>query len=49
MGECLPYFENKVTLSKDKKDTWGIPLLEIDCEYKTNETAMLKRHFKQWF
>ncbi|MES1226989.1 MAG: GMC family oxidoreductase, partial [Bacteroidota bacterium] len=22
MGECLPYFENKITLSKDKKDAW---------------------------
>jgi choline dehydrogenase-like flavoprotein len=42
MGECLPYFENKVTLNKDKKDAWGIPLPEIDCEYKTNEINMLK-------
>jgi choline dehydrogenase-like flavoprotein len=41
MGECLPYPENKVSLSKDKKDAWGIPLLEIDCEYKTNEINML--------
>jgi choline dehydrogenase-like flavoprotein len=42
MGECLPYFENKVTLSKNKKDQWDIPLLEIDCEYKGNELNMLK-------
>ncbi|HEY8511703.1 MAG TPA: GMC family oxidoreductase, partial [Cyclobacteriaceae bacterium] len=42
MGEHLPYFENHVRLSKDKKDEWGIPLLEIDCEYKDNEVAMLK-------
>ena len=42
MGECLPYYENKVTLSKDKKDQWGIPQAEIDCEYKTNELNMLK-------
>jgi choline dehydrogenase-like flavoprotein len=42
MGECLPYYENKVTLSKSKKDEWGIPELEIDCEYKTNELSMLK-------
>ncbi len=42
MGECLPYNENKVALSKDKKDAWGIPTLEIDCEYKANEVAMLK-------
>ena len=42
MGECLPYFDNKVTLSKEKKDEWGMPLLEIDCEYKENELNMLK-------
>ncbi len=42
MGECLPYYENKVALSKDKKDQWGIPQVEIDCEYKTNELNMLK-------
>ena len=41
MGECLPYFENKATLSGDQKDAWGMPLLEIDCEYKTNEINML--------
>jgi choline dehydrogenase-like flavoprotein len=41
MGECLPYFENKVSLSKEQKDAWGMPLLEIDCEYKTNEVNML--------
>jgi choline dehydrogenase-like flavoprotein len=42
MGEHLPYFENKVELSKDKKDQWGMPIVEIDCEYKENELSMLK-------
>ena len=42
MGECLPYFENQVTLSKDKKDAWGMPLLEFDCEFRENELNMLK-------
>lgn len=42
MGECLPYFENKITLSKDKKDDWGMPLLVIDAEFKTNEDNMTK-------
>jgi choline dehydrogenase-like flavoprotein len=42
MGECLPYYNNKVTLSKSKKDAWGMPLLEIDCSYKENELKMLK-------
>lgn len=42
MGECLPYHENKVSLSKTEKDQWGIPLLEIDCEFRENELNMLK-------
>lgn len=42
MGECLPYADNKVTLSKDKTDAWGIPQLEIDCEFRENELAMLR-------
>ena len=42
MGECLPYYENKVSLNKDKKDEWGMPQVEIDCAYKTNELTMLK-------
>jgi choline dehydrogenase-like flavoprotein len=42
MGECLPYYENKVSLSANEKDKWGVPLLEMDCEYKTNEEEMLK-------
>ena len=42
MGECLPYYENKITGSKDEKDAWGMPLAVIDCEFKTNELSMLK-------
>ncbi len=42
MGECLPYYENNISLSKDKKDAWGMPEIVIDCEYKENELAMLK-------
>jgi len=42
MGECLPYHENKVTLSKDKKDAWGIPQLEIDAAFRENEQNMLR-------
>ena len=41
MGECLPYYENKVTLTRDTMDAWGMPLLDIDCEYKENELNML--------
>lgn len=42
MGECLPYYDNKITLSTSKKDGWGMPEIEIDCEYKENELNMLK-------
>jgi choline dehydrogenase-like flavoprotein len=39
-GEMLPYHENKITLDKDKKDKWGMPVLAIDCEIKDNEKKM---------
>jgi choline dehydrogenase-like flavoprotein len=39
-GEMLPYHENKITLDKDKKDMWGMPVLAIDCEIKDNEKKM---------
>ncbi len=41
-GETLPYFDNKITLDKDKKDGWGLPLVKIDFEYHENEKAMRK-------
>lgn len=41
-GEMLPYHENKVTLDKDRKDKWGLPVLAIDCEIKDNEKKMRK-------
>jgi choline dehydrogenase-like flavoprotein len=39
-GEILPYHENMVTLDKNKKDKWGLPVLAIDCELKENEKKM---------
>jgi choline dehydrogenase-like flavoprotein len=39
-AEHLPYFENKVTLNKNRKDKYGMPILSIDCEFKENEKAM---------
>lgn len=41
-GETLPYYENKVTLDKEKKDRWGQPLVRIAFEYHDNEKAMQK-------
>src|SRR5690606_19621909 len=39
-GECLPYYENKVELNREKTDKWGLPTLTIDCEFKENEKLM---------
>jgi choline dehydrogenase-like flavoprotein len=41
-GEILPYHENKITLDKNKKDKWGLPVLSMDCELKDNENKMRK-------
>ena len=42
MGECLPDYNNKVSLSSDQKDDWGIPLLNIDASFTENEHKMTK-------
>ncbi len=40
-GECLPYAENRVTLSKDEKDPWGLPMMKVDAEWRVeNEKVM---------
>lgn len=39
-GEMLPHHDNRVTLSKDKKDTWGLPQLDFDVEFRQNELHM---------
>ncbi|MEP6748626.1 MAG: GMC oxidoreductase, partial [Bacteroidota bacterium] len=41
-GECLPNPENKMILSADKKDNWGLPLVDIRFAYGNNEAAMRK-------
>lgn len=41
-GEMLPYHDNKITLNKDKKDKWGLPILDFDVEIKENELKMRK-------
>jgi choline dehydrogenase-like flavoprotein len=39
-GEMLPYHENKISLNRNKKDKWGLPVLDIDVEIKENEKKM---------
>jgi choline dehydrogenase-like flavoprotein len=41
-GEMLPYHDNKISLSKDVKDKWNLPVLEFDVEFKENENNMRK-------
>lgn len=41
-GETLPNEDNRVTLSKNQKDKWGIPLTAIKFEFGANEMAMRK-------
>ena len=41
-GEVLPHDDNQVRLSKNKKDQWGLPLLDFDVEYRANEMKMRK-------
>jgi choline dehydrogenase-like flavoprotein len=43
-GEMLPRSENRVTLDLTRRDTWGIPVLHIDCRYDDTE---LKRAQQQ--
>ncbi len=39
-GEMLPDHSNKMTLSKTKKDKWGLAVLDFDVEIKENEKKM---------
>jgi choline dehydrogenase-like flavoprotein len=41
-GEMLAKKENRVTINKDKKDAWGIPVAHIECVHSDNERAMAK-------
>ena len=41
-GECLPYENNRISLSPDKTDKWGLPIVVADAEFQENEHAMRK-------
>ena len=40
-GETLPYYENAVSLSRGRKDAWGIPAPHIKCTFAENENELL--------
>ncbi len=46
-GEILPYHENKISLDKNVKDKWGLPVLNMDAELKENELKMRKDIVKE--
>ncbi|MFN8291175.1 MAG: GMC family oxidoreductase [Chitinophagaceae bacterium] len=41
-GEMLPDHSNKISLNKNVKDKWGLPVLDMDAEIKENEHKMRK-------
>lgn len=47
MGETIPKETNHVRLDTDKKDEWGIPLLNISIDYDDNDEKMIKDFHEQ--
>ncbi|WP_129713981.1 GMC oxidoreductase [Pedobacter sp. SYP-B3415] len=47
MGETIPKESNYVRLSKDKKDDWGIPQLQIAVAYDDNDAKMKADYLEQ--
>jgi choline dehydrogenase-like flavoprotein len=48
MGETIPKETNYVNLSHDKKDDWGMPLLNISVAYDDNDDKMVKDFQEQF-
>lgn len=46
-GETVPKETNRVTLSKDKTDQWGIPLLVTEVDYDDNDEKLIKDFLTQ--
>jgi choline dehydrogenase-like flavoprotein len=46
-GETIPKINNRVYLSEDKKDQWGIPLLVTDVGYDENDDKMVADFIEQ--
>jgi len=39
-GETLPHADNRVTIDRDVKDKWGVPVARMDVRWRENERAM---------
>jgi choline dehydrogenase-like flavoprotein len=46
-GETIPKETNYVSLSKDEKDAWGIPLLKTSVAYDDNDVKSMKDFMAQ--
>ena len=47
MGETIPKASNFLSLDKEKKDEWGIPLMHISVAYDDNDDKMVKDYQEQ--
>jgi choline dehydrogenase-like flavoprotein len=47
MGETIPKESNYVNLDPNKKDNWGVPLLNISVDYDENDALMKKDYLEQ--
>jgi choline dehydrogenase-like flavoprotein len=41
-GELLPHHQNTISLDKERKDKWGLPILAMDAVLQDNELKMRK-------
>ena len=48
MGETIPKETNQVSIDKEKKDSWGIPQINIDVDYDANDEKMINDFFGQF-
>lgn len=48
MGETIPKETNYLNLDKDKKDEWGVPLMNFSVAYDDNDEKMIKDFFEQY-
>jgi choline dehydrogenase-like flavoprotein len=48
MGETIPKETNYVSLDKDKKDEWGVPLLNFSVAYDDNDEKMIRDFMEQF-
>ena len=46
-GETIPKEKNHVSLSRDRKDAWGIPELVVSVDYDENDVKSMKDYMQQ--